>query len=243
MQHTVVGWFLPRSLEARAVWFDPVRYSWQPGEQKHSGLFLQCPAYQKFARNLFVVRSPFDLHLKCELSEDGCELSVGEDSSIRPEQLAAFIKVHPKSEWREADKPLLQLMLNYYFLSDSDVDMQYLSPLATTFFQPALPGLVLQGRWNIRHWLRPVNFVFEWWHPSTDLVIKRGQPILNVMFLPKDLDAKISLVEAEETDEVIEMAKRVQNINSYIRNVFSVLPSIIKRRPRRLVKPCKVQSN
>ncbi|MGO1070189.1 hypothetical protein [Lysobacter sp. CA199] len=243
MQDNVVGWFLPRSLEARAIWFDPVRYSWQPEEQKHSGMFLQCPAYQKFARNLFVVRSPFDLHLKCELSQDGCELSVGEDSSIRPEQLAALIKVHPKSEWREADKPLLQLMLNYYFLSDDDVDVQYLSPLTTTFFQPALPGLVLQGRWNIKNWIRPVNFVFEWWHPATDLIIKRGQPILNVMFVPKDLDAKITLIEAEETEDVIAMARRVQNINSYIRNVFSVLPSIIKHRPRRLVRPCKSKSN
>lgn len=239
MKEDVVGWFLPRTLEARAVWFDPVRYSWQPAGERHSNTFLHCPAYQKFSRNLFVIRCPFDLHLKCQVSDEGCELTVGEESSIKPEKLAGFIKVHPKNEWREADKPLLQLMLNYYFLSDDDLEIQYLSPLTTTFFEPALPGLVLQGRWNIKAWIRPVNFVFEWWHTSSDLIIERGQPILNVMFLSKDLDAKTVLVEAEETAEVIAMARRVQNINSYMKNVFSVLPSIVNRRPKRLVKPCK----
>jgi hypothetical protein len=239
MRQNVIGWFLPQILEARAAWFDPVRYSWQPDGERNSDFFLQCPAYQKHSRNLFVIRCPFDLHLKCQASDTGCELSVGEESSIKPEKLASFIKVHPKNEWREPDKPLMQFMLNYYFLSDDDIDIQYLSPLTTNFFQPALPGLVLQGRWNIRSWIRPVNFVFEWWHPSSDLIIRRGHPILNVMFLSQDLDAKTELVEAEETDEVIAMARRVQNINSYIGNVFSVLPSIVKRRPRRLVKPCK----
>lgn len=242
MQENVVGWFLPRTLEARAIWFDPLRYSWEPAGEKQSSIFLHCPAYQKFSRNLFVIRCPFDLHLKCRVSEGDCEVSVGEESSIKPEKLAAFIKVHPRSEWRETDKPLMQLMLNYYFLSDDDVDIQYLSPLSTTFFQPPIPGLVLQGRWNIKSWIRPVNFVFEWWHTSSDLIIKRGDPILNVMFLSKNLDAKTVLVEAEETPEVIEMARGIQSINSYIRNVFSVLPSVAKNRPRRLVKPCKSKS-
>jgi hypothetical protein len=62
------------------------------------------------------------------------------------------------------------------------------------------------------------------------------------MFHSKDLDTKIVLVEAEETAEVIEMARGIQNINSYIRNVFSVLPNVVKNRPRRLVKPCKSRS-
>jgi hypothetical protein len=241
MPHKVVGWFLPATLEARAIWFDPVRYSWQADGKSNSNLFLRCPAHQNFSRNLFVIRSPFDLHLKCDVSDEGCELTVGEESSIKPEKLASFIKVHPISEWRESDKPLLQIMLNYYFLSDDDLDIQYLSPLTTHFFQPALPGLVLQGRWNIKNWIRPINFVFEWWHTSSDLIIKRGQPILNVMFITEDLDAKIDLIEAEETDEVVAMARSTQNINSYIRNVFSVLPSIVKRRPRRIVKPCKTK--
>jgi hypothetical protein len=239
MQQIVVGWFLPRTLEARSVWFDPVRYSWQPADQRNSGIFLQCPAYQNFSRNLFVIRCPFDLHLQCQVSDEDCQISVGEKSSIKAEKLASFIKIHPKEEWREPDKPLLQLMLNYYFLSDDDLDIQYISPLTTTYFEPALPGLVLQGRWNIRAWIRPVNFVFEWWDTSSDLLIARGQPILNVMFLSRDLEAKTSLIEAEETAEVIAMARGIQNINSYIRNVFSVLPSIVKNRPRRLVVPCK----
>ena len=242
MQEQIVGWFLPRSLEARAVWFDPIPYSWQPAGERNSGLFLQCPAYQKFSRSLFVLRSPFDLHLRCQVSDRECEVSVGARSSIKPEELAQFIKIHPANEWREPDKPLLQLMLNYYFLSDDDLDIQYLSPLTTTFFEPALPGLVLQGRWNIQSWVRPVNFVFEWWHTSADLIIGRGQPILNLMFLSNKLDANTTLIEAEETPEVVAMARRVQNINSYIRNVFSVLPGIVRRRPRRLVKPCKSRS-
>ena len=111
--------------------------------------------------------------------------------------------------------------------------------LTTNYFRPALPGLVLQGRWNINSWIRPVNFVFEWWDTSMDLFIKRGFPILNLMFLPKDQDSNIRLIEAEETEEVIAMAKNVQSINSYIKNVFSVLPSVEKRRPKKLVRPCK----
>jgi hypothetical protein len=167
-------------------------------------------------------------------------VSVAEKSSIKPEKLAPLIKVHPRSEWRHPDRPLLQIMLNYYFISDNDVDIQYLSPLTTTFFEPALPGLVLQGRWNIRSWVRPVNFVFEWWDTSTALYIPRGQPILNLMFLPHgDAAEGIELVEAEETEDVVAMARSIQSVNSYISNVYSILPSVLKRRPRKLVEPCK----
>ena len=235
----IVGWFLPRSLEARAIWFDPVPYTWEPQGTRNSDLFLRCPARENFDRNLFVIRCPFDLHLTCMLTEQGYELQVGPSSSIRPDKLASLIKLHPRDEWREADKPLLQLQLNYYFLSDEPVDLQYLSPLATNYLEPALPGIVLHGRWGIQSWVRPVNFVFEWWDTSCALEIKRGQPLLNVLFLPGRPDVRVSLVEAEETPEVIEMARQVQNINSYIRDVFSVLPNIRARRPKRLVAPCK----
>ncbi|MEC5152446.1 hypothetical protein [Cryobacterium sp. GrIS_2_6] len=165
-------------------------------------------------------------------------MSVGEKSSIRADKLAPLLKVHPREEWRHSDRPLMQMMLNYYFISDDDVDIQYLSPLTTTYFEPALPGLVLQGRWNIRSWVRPVNFVFEWWDTSTPLFIARGAPILNLMFLP-GRGGKVELIEAEETDEVVAMARGVQNVNSYIRNVDSVMPSLLKRRPKTLVKPWK----
>lgn len=242
MGEALVGWFLPRSLEARAIWFDPVLYAWKPEDTQNSAIFTHCPAYQNFIRNLYVIRSPFDLHLTCSLLDAGCELEVAEKSSIKPAELGRLIKVHPHAEWREPNKPLLQLMLNYYFISDDDVDVQYLSPLTTTYFNPALPGLVLQGRWNIHSWVRPVNFVFEWWDTNAPLIIRRGQPILNLLFHPPAPQKKISLVEAEETDEVIAMARRVQNINSYIRNVFSVLTAISGRRPRKLVKPCKTKS-
>jgi hypothetical protein len=234
-----IGWFLPRTLEARAVWFDPAPYVDQEPFREQKGLIRFCPASRKFSTRLFVLRSPFDLHLRCELSDDGCQVSVAEKSSIKPDKLAPLIKVHPRAEWRHPGRPLLQMMLNYYFISDDDVDIQYLSPLTTTFFEPALPGLVLQGRWNIRSWVRPVNFVFEWWDTSAPLYIPRGQPILNLMFLPRDQAEGVELVEAEETEDVVAMARSIQNVNSYISNVYSVLPSVLKRRPRRLVKPCK----
>lgn len=238
MSRTQVGWFLPRSLEARAIWYDPAPYTWEPGNSRHSPLFQHCPAYQKFAENLYVIRCPFDLHLRCQITEDGCELAVGDEASIKGPELARLIKVHPRSEWREPDKPLFQMMLNYYFISDSSVILRYLSPLTTTYFSPPLPGLVLQGAWDIRSWVRPVNFVFEWWDIERELVIKRGRPILHVLLTDTARGNKVSLIEAEETDDVIAMARRVQNVNSYIRNVMSVLPEMTRRRPRKLLKPC-----
>ena len=126
MSQNVVGWFLPKTLEARSIWYDPVPFKWHPDTIGHSNLFLECPAYQKFSRNSFVLKCPFDLHLHCSLNDDGCELSVGGNSSIKPEKLEQFIKVHPKDEWRESDKPLIQMMLNYYFITDDHVDIQYL---------------------------------------------------------------------------------------------------------------------
>lgn len=238
MRQATVGWFLPKTLDARAIWFDPVRYVWQPETTAHATDFRQCPANQNFARNLYVIRSPFDLHLTCRETDDGCQLDIGPQSSIRLAELSRLIKVHPRAEWREADKPLFQLMLNYYFISDDDVDLQYLSPLTTTFFQPALPGLVLQGRWNIHSWVRPINFAFEWWDMQAPLIVKRGQPLLNLLFHPARLNAKVRLIEAQETEDVIAMSQQVRNINSYIRNVFSVLPKVSQRRPKKLVKPC-----
>ncbi|GAB3161715.1 hypothetical protein GCM10027059_12650 [Myceligenerans halotolerans] len=233
-----VGWFLPRALEARAIWFDPAPYVKLEDYREQKGLIRFCPASRDFSKSLYTLRSPFDLHLLCELTDDGCTISVGEKSSIRAEKLAPLLKVHPRAEWRHPDRPLMQVMLNYYFISDDDVAVQYLSPLATTYFEPALPGLVLQGRWNIRSWVRPVNFVFEWWAPSAPLFIARGKPILNLMFLPSK-GGKVELIEAEETDDVVKMARSVQNVNSYIKNVYSVMPSLLKRRPKKLVRPWK----
>jgi hypothetical protein len=236
MASSRVGWFLPRSLEARSIWFDPVPYRDQDAFRKQQGPVRFCPASDAFGSSIYVIRSPFDVDLRCELMDDGCAVSIGEKSSITAEKLAPLLKVHPRAEWRHPDRPLLQMMLNYYFISDEDVDLQYLSPLTTSFFKPPLPGLVLQGRWNIHSWVRPVNFVFEWWDPATPLFISRGQPILNIMFLPSRRSQTVELVEAEETQDVMAMALQVQNVNSYIKNVYSILPTVRGRRPKKLVR-------
>ena len=228
----VIGWFLPANTEASAIWFEPELVNL--GDLYGSSTtFRFCPGLRAFTSKLVRIRCPFDIHL-IPGQEPG-DFSIGSGSSIKFEKLQALLSVYPRDEWRHSDWPLMQLKLPYFFVSDTPgTTLSYLTPDAIA--PSGLPGMVLMGEWEIYSWIRPINFVFEWRDRLAEFHLKRSAALLYLQVrIPSN--RQIKLTEIDETEHIVKLHRKIFCISSYIRNVFQVSETLLRKRPKRLVRP------
>lgn len=80
-----------------------------------------CPAAVDFDRRHFVVPAPIDVELHFVRQANG-QMSLqdanGEQSGITPQGLQDLLTLHPQNEWRHPDRPLIQFLSPYIFVSD-----------------------------------------------------------------------------------------------------------------------------
>ena len=78
-----------------------------------------------------MVRCPFDLHLGFDRDKNGKPLLknlLGDKSPVRRSKLNNLLTVVAESEWRYADRPVIQLSLPYLFIADDPVFISQVSP-------------------------------------------------------------------------------------------------------------------
>src|SRR5262245_52918611 len=160
---TQVGWFLDVD-EAGAMYPDPIPIAHlQKKVPRNRKSPDYCPAVQSFNRNLFVLLAPYDLTLSCHDKGDSFEFRMETSSStISPGSLRHVMFVTPPLEWRSPDRPVIQLRCPYVFVSDDDVTVEQTAPWLH-YLQPAWPGVLIAGAFEIRSWVRPLSWAFEWY--------------------------------------------------------------------------------
>ena len=102
-----------------------------------------------------------------------------------------------------------------------------------------LPGTIFGGRFPIHNWPRPLMWAFEWHDTEKDLILKRGEPWFYVQFETLPQDRAVSLVEAENTDELDGYLEHISAAVNYVNQTFSLFREAEKARPGKLIKPVK----
>ncbi|GIX12748.1 MAG: hypothetical protein KatS3mg118_0707 [Paracoccaceae bacterium] len=235
-----VGWFLADA-RTGVIYEPPERLRSPDANKTHAKSAARCPAVVNMESRYFVIRCPFDLHLRFARSKEGkpaVRNMLGEASPVRPSKLAQLIHVTPEPEWRYADRPTIQVSLPYMFIADEPV---YLTQLAAFlhYRRDPLPGTIFGGRFPIHLWPRPLMWAFEWHDPSRDIVLRRGEPWFYVTFETEPQDRPVQMVEATRTPELQAYMDHVSGAVNYVNQTFSLFKAAGRVRPAKLLVPLR----
>lgn len=233
-----VGWFL--SEDKGAILFNaPERLLFRQTNKAHAKSASRCPAVIQMESRFFVVQCPYDIHIGFARDEKGKPTLVnkaGVASPIRGSKLGKVLTLVGEAEWRYPDRPTIQMVLPYSFISDEPVYITQLGTFAHYRRDP-LPGTIFGGRFPIHVWPRPIMWAFEWHDPGRDIVLKRGEPLFYLQFEAEGPDRAVQMVEAERTPELLEYMNKLSGVVNYVNQTFSLFKAAEEVRPKRLLVP------
>jgi len=170
--------------------------------------FTKCPAFLDFHKNMFVMRAPFDYTLRVK---DGRVVVESSELGLT----ASAVKMTMISRDKEqppGSLPLISAPPFYTFYSKDDVQLE----IHELYFTPAGHNFsVIPGAYNIGKWIRPMDWTFEIKDPSKPVIIKRGDPLLQIKFITKD-GSKVDFTRVEESDRLVEVINSCTTLKQFI---------------------------
>jgi len=192
----------------------------------------RCPALNDAIKNTFVIKSPYDVHLKFEKYDEYGQAIMGLQPDTTLMDFESFIHVLPPEAFSDKKRPLMQLRLCIVFVTDEKgLTVEGFPPFLE--YKPDSPIRVSVFKFNIYNWIRPCDCGIEWMDTSKDIVIKRGEPLLYVRF---NTDKNVKLEKIERTPKLIELVNRNDNVKSLVKNMsYHVMLVAGRTRPKRLL--------
>ncbi|MCP5072473.1 MAG: hypothetical protein GY947_04155 [Rhodobacteraceae bacterium] len=235
-----VGWLLtePRS---GVIYPPPERIRSADVNRTHAKSASRCPAIINMESRYFMVRVPFDLHLRFvrdAKGKPGLRNMLGDASPVRNNVLTRVMHMTTESEWRYPDRPTVQVSLPYLFITDEPTYMTQVSAFMH-YNKTPLPGTIFGGRFAVHNWPRPLMWALEWHDTSQDLILKRGDPWFYVQFETTPQDRPVTIVEAEHTEELQKYLDHIAAAVNYVNQTFSLFKDAERVRPKTLLKPVK----
>ncbi|MGZ3172381.1 MAG: hypothetical protein ACXWJC_04755 [Croceibacterium sp.] len=231
-----VGWLL-NSDNASVIWDTPrpVRTESQSTDPRSVG---QCPSVLDFDRRQFVINCPIDVHLRLKLTPTGMDITnmLADKSPIRADALQRWIVFQPRHEWRHPNRPVLQMLTAYVFVTDDPLYVNQLPPILH-YLGDTRPGVQISGRFPIDIWPRALQWAFEWHDTSKDLILRRGEPLFYVRFEGPDPAAHVRLIEARKTPELESYMASITGVTEIVGQTYSLFKTARERRPARLLFP------
>jgi hypothetical protein len=233
-----VGWVLDTS-QAQFIWEAPRKIGRDDPAANHAKSVAYCPAVLDHEARIFEVPCPIDLRLKFSKTggANGAPALVnaaGDQSSVRPKVLGQMMSLVGRKEWRHPDRPIVQIVTPYIFIADETVYMTQMPPFAHFRAEP-LPGVLIGGRLPIHIWPRQMMWAFEWFDPSKEIVLTRGEPWFYVRFETQDPTRPVRMVEAEMTPQLKEHITGLSAVANYVNRTFSLFNTAKARRPSKLL--------
>jgi len=202
-----------------------------------------CPAVNAIERQLVEMPSPIGITLSLGDADGEPEIEVQPQGTfVQPEKIAEMIWLEPAERWRHPRRPVLQLQLPFFFVTDEPCMMDQLPP----FLAPAMrrwPGMMVAGRFPLTVWPQTLTWAFEWDRPDEPLTLKQGEPLCYVMFEFDDTAKRPRLVEAALTPELDEFRRGMQGIHHLTPRIEEVWEMARARRPERLLVPLAEEEN
>lgn len=197
-----------------------------------------CPAVNAIERHLVEIPSPIGIRLTLEEEADGSPALgvIGQGTFVEPQHIGTMIALEPPERWRHPRRPVLQLTLPYFFVTDAPCMLNWLPP----FHGPALrrwPGVAVAARFPLTIWPQTLVWAFEWDRPDQELSLKQGEPLALALFEFNHPDARPNLVEAALTPELAEYRRGMQDIHHLTPEIEEVWRRAGARRPARLLVP------
>jgi len=184
------------------------------------------------------VRCPYDLTIRT--SPPGVMpvqfYRVPEEDGLSEAGFRGLVTPILPSAQRSDATPAVQISLNLMIVTEETCALHLMPPFLSERFRD-WPGTVVSGRFPVRSWPRPLNCVLEWQDRDRDWVLRRGDPMVYLMFDFDDPAKRPRMVEAAMTAPLERHFAQVDSVSSYGRNVGPMFQEAALRRPNRLLKP------
>lgn len=235
-----VGW-LAKTTQTSVLFAPPKLFARDDPKAASSKSIQHCPAAIDFDRRHFVIPCPVDVTLHFVRQPNG-QMSLqdanGEQSGISQGGLQELLTMHPSSEWRHPDRPLIQFLSPYIFIADDPCYVVQTAPYLH-YFAEQRPGVQMGGRFPVHIWPRPVSWGFEWHDISRPLKLKRGEPWFYVRFETENPSARVRLVEQELTPELEKYISDISDVTKFVNRTYSLFSETQRLRPDTLVREKK----
>lgn len=231
-----VGWIIDTD-KAGFIWSEPKQLKRITSYNKHAKSVAVCPGVLDYDARMFEVPSPIDVQLRIRIDDKGNPqlINVNADrATIRSKHLGQMVAVMPRKEWRDPDKPIIQLITPYLFVADDVAWMSQMPPFNHYNPRP-WPGVMIGGRLPVHIWPRHMMWAFEWHDIKQDLFLKRGDPLFYARFETQDPTRPVRMVEAVKTPELAEFLKGLSGVTNYVNRTFSLFQVAQERRPAKLL--------
>ena len=213
IQKFEISWLL-LDVEASKIFFHPATQL--QGYEKNKPGVLSCPAVLTKRQRNFTIKAPFDLKLRFTGTISRPEIRpVYPGSSITPDKLQKIFTLSPREQWISDDYPVFQITTPYVFWSDVPCYINQVFPRELIGF--GTPFRLIEGRFPIHAWKRPLSWAIEWLDLEKDIVVKRGKPWFDLFFETNDPSNSIRLVNKEITAEMKAEIFANHDVTSYIK--------------------------
>lgn len=222
MSDIKIGWCFERD-EGTAVYRAPISISKLITERKNkmgSGVG-HCPGINDFNSRTFTILSPYTFRIRAQKINNQLNFfPVYPDTEASEEVIKNEISFQPRKLWRDDKYPILQLYLPYVFFSNESV---YINQIEPNRFIGEKGWSLIQGRFDIASWQRPINWAIEWTNTDKDIYIKKGDPLCQVIFETSSPENSINLIKVERNDELQRAIKRTIGVVNKMRNTKKII--------------------
>lgn len=196
-----------------------------------------CPAVNALERQLVEMPAPIGIRMALETSGGQLNLNINPKGTfVQPEELGNIVSMEPPERWRHPKKPIIQIKLPIFFVTDEACHMSQVPPFLSAHMR-RWPGTMVVGRFPVSLWPQNLSWAFEWDRPEEELAIRQGEPLCYFMFEFNHPDKRPRLVEAALTSELDEYRQGMQGLHHLTPDVEDVMERAQARRPARLLTP------
>jgi hypothetical protein len=179
-----------------------------------------CPAVLQYEQRVLVVRSPYTFKIRCDRKNERFLFQpVYPFTQVNEGSIRKLIKFEPTTSWRGKDIPLLQLTLPYVFFSDVPVYINQVDPTNT---KSSKNWALVQGRFNIYDWHRPINWSVEWVETTNDLIVRRGDPLFQLIFETNSPESSVEFIYQDMTDKLRKSVDASTGVTQLVKGTFNI---------------------
>lgn len=209
-----VHWFL-MDVEASSIYFEPSKSTIIGNKNPAAKSVARCPAVLDRASRLFSVPAPIDLRLRFGGTLDKPEIRIVENhSSVTYNKLRNNFLIQDRAEWLSPSAPVVQITTPYVFKAKEPCFVNQVFPVEKIGLGE--PYRLIEGRFPIDKWLRPLSWAIEWVDTSQDVIIQRGQPWFSLFFDFEKPDSRARLKRGKISSADKDALFATKDVTAYI---------------------------
>ena len=178
-------------------------------------VYWDCPAWKHKASRTFIIRSPVNMTLNVVHANNG-NVATLTSPNLTQWQFDEFCSPTFVNDWCTLEKTTIQLSVpRFLFWTKQKNIWVETRPHFNTIAKNNLTAL--PAWFNLSAWNRAVGFAFDVVDDKKPIIIKRGDPLMEVCFYSDNLDSGILLKKSQPPQELITGMDKRGLIKEYLR--------------------------